>query len=78
MAVNIQVFISAEGLLKMTLLSVIHQGVSEARSKVSRFLGFAFLLSRSDPGLEDMPDTSTEFLKKYSFYICIQIYKMQK
>lgn len=70
MAVNIQVFISAEGLLKMTLLSVIHQGVSEARSKVSRFLGFAAFLSRSDPGLEDMPgNTLVLGFKKCTVFI---------
>ena len=78
MAVNIQVFISAEGLLKMTLLSVIHQGVSEARSKVSRFLGFAAFLSRSDPGLEDMPGNTlvlsfkkcTVFIYAYRYIKC--------
>lgn len=68
MEVNIQVFIAAEGLLKMTLLSAIHQRVSKARSKVSRFLGFAFFLSRSDTGLEDMPDNT------YVFKIALFLY----
>jgi len=63
----------------MTLLSVIHQGVSEASSKVSRFLGFAFFLSGSDPGLEDMPDNTLvhSFKNISSFYICIPIYEMK-
>lgn len=68
MAVNAQVFISAEGLLKMTLLSVIHQGLSEARSKASGFLGFAFFLSRRDPEIADIPDNMLGLsFSKYTF-----------
>lgn len=78
MAVNTEIFISAEGLLKRTQLSVIHQGVPEARSKVSGFLESASFHPEVIQGLRTFQTICQYFFfQSVHFYMYTNIHKMQ-